>query len=262
MDELIKEKYKKIIFHYYCKKCGSDQKTFEMETDEAMKQLRSFGFICLNLLRCTVCGHTSNTITGENICGVEDASKDVTETEDKNEEDISRRKVLFTSGMSNDFQLIITDAPKKEIEKWCYLYNDALEDCRYVEPFYTLKNQYYVKELHDSEVGNKEDIEVIGYDEVYELDKYVRKEDCKIKKITRSQNNAITIIHENPEETFSRVVYTEYNEKTGKTVIFEDIVDKETELVTSTTIKGYYFGEPNIYDMDDYYGHLKAEFFD
>ena len=27
-----------------------------------------------------------------------------------------RRKVLFTNGMSNDFMLIITDAPKEKIE--------------------------------------------------------------------------------------------------------------------------------------------------
>lgn len=32
---------------------------------------------------------------------------------------MERRKVLFTDGMSDDFLLIITDAPKAAIEEYC-----------------------------------------------------------------------------------------------------------------------------------------------
>lgn len=32
---------------------------------------------------------------------------------------IMKRKVLFTDGMSSDFLLIITDAPKTDIEEYC-----------------------------------------------------------------------------------------------------------------------------------------------
>ena len=38
-----------------------------------------------------------------------------------------RRKVLFTNGMSNDFMLIITDAPKEKIEAYCYRLNKIIE---------------------------------------------------------------------------------------------------------------------------------------
>lgn len=86
---------------------------------------------------------------------------------------MDRRKVLFTSGMSNDMQLIITDASKEAIEKWCYRYNEALENGEWIEPFDILKTRYYVKELHDSEMENNNDnVEIIGYDEVYDLFNY------------------------------------------------------------------------------------------
>lgn len=32
---------------------------------------------------------------------------------------MKRRKILFTNGMSDDFLLIVTDAPKEAIEQYC-----------------------------------------------------------------------------------------------------------------------------------------------
>jgi len=86
-----------------------------------------------------------------------------------------RRKVLFTNGMSSDRMIIITDAPKKEIEKWCCRYNESLENGTYgkdVEPFDTLKSQYYVRILLDSEVDDIYDVDIIGYAETYDLADY------------------------------------------------------------------------------------------
>lgn len=85
---------------------------------------------------------------------------------------MDRRKVLFTAGMSDDKQIILTDAPKEAIERWCYDYNEAIENGENIEPYETLKATYYVEELYDSEINNNEDIEVIGYDEVYDLFDY------------------------------------------------------------------------------------------
>ena len=83
-----------------------------------------------------------------------------------------RRKILFTDGMSNDFLLIITDAPKEAIENYCRYHNRMMEDGGHFELFGTLKTQYYVKELLDSEIDEKEDIEIIGYDESYNFSQY------------------------------------------------------------------------------------------
>lgn len=85
---------------------------------------------------------------------------------------MKRRKVLVTCGTSSYMMLIITDVPPERIEHWCRRYNRILEDGIYVEPFDTLMTQYYVKILHDSEVDDPEDVEIIGYDEVYDLNNY------------------------------------------------------------------------------------------
>lgn len=96
-----------------------------------------------------------------------------------------RRKVLFTNGMSNEFMLIITDAPRDAIESYCYRVNKVMEDGEHIEPFDSLKAQYYVKELLDSEVDDIDDVGIIGYDESYDLCNYYNyliatiEEDCK-----------------------------------------------------------------------------------
>lgn len=80
--------------------------------------------------------------------------------------------MLFTAGMSDDKQIIITDAPKQAIEEWCYRYCEAIENGKSIEPYDTLKTQYYLKELHDSDTDDNEKIESIGYDEVFYIFDY------------------------------------------------------------------------------------------
>lgn len=84
---------------------------------------------------------------------------------------MERRKVAFVDGMSNDFLLIITDAPKEEIENYCVHHNMMMENGGHFEVFDALKTRYYVKELLDSEIDEKENLEIIGYDEIYDLSK-------------------------------------------------------------------------------------------
>ena len=84
---------------------------------------------------------------------------------------MERRKILFTNGMSSDAMIIITDAPKQSIEEWCRKYNEEMENGQNTY-FDRLKTLYYVKVLHDSEVDDAEDIEIIGYDEAYDLNDY------------------------------------------------------------------------------------------
>lgn len=83
-----------------------------------------------------------------------------------------RRKVLFTNGMSNDFLLIITDAPKEDIENYCRWHNQMMEDGGHFELFAPLKAQHYIKELLDSEIDEREDAELIGWVESYDFSSY------------------------------------------------------------------------------------------
>lgn len=86
---------------------------------------------------------------------------------------MERKKVLFVDGMSNDFLLIITDAPKANIEEYCRWHVQQIENgWKNYETFSPLKAKYYVKELLDSEIDDSEDIELIGYDECYDFSAY------------------------------------------------------------------------------------------
>lgn len=90
-------------------------------------------------------------------------------------EEAERRKVLFTYGMSDDAIIIITDAPIKAIKEWCFHHVKELEDGKntFLD---SLKRKYYVRLLFDSEESNdSEDIEIIGYDEVYDFSDYNEK---------------------------------------------------------------------------------------
>ena len=84
-----------------------------------------------------------------------------------------KRKVLFTDGMSNDFLLIITDAPKANIEEYCKWHVKQMENgWKNCEIFKPLKAKYYVNELLDSEIDEADDVELIGYDECYDFSNY------------------------------------------------------------------------------------------
>lgn len=87
------------------------------------------------------------------------------------------KKVLFTAGMSNDYMIIITDAPKERLEAFCYSYNEQIENGKEITAFNELKKEYYLKFLADSEIDNfdKEDIEIIGYSEAYDLFDYYKE---------------------------------------------------------------------------------------
>ena len=86
----------------------------------------------------------------------------------------NRRKVLFTDGMSNDFLLIITDAPEEDIEDYCRWHNYKMEAAGHFEMFAPLKAKHYVKELLDSEVDDLDDVDIIGYDVCYDFGQYTK----------------------------------------------------------------------------------------
>ena len=53
---------------------------------------------------------------------------------------MKRRKILFTNGMSDDFLLIVTDAPKEAIEQYCRWHLLQIENgWKNCETFQTLK---------------------------------------------------------------------------------------------------------------------------
>lgn len=106
-----------------------------------------------------------------------------------------RRRVLFTDGMSNDLMLIITDAPKAEIEKYCLYHNICMEEGSHFDTFGTLKCQFYVKELLDSEVDvcPQEDLEILGYDEAYDFGNYTREK--VLECIKKEKNARLICIH-------------------------------------------------------------------
>ena len=117
-----------------------------------------------------------------------------------------RRKVLFTNGMSSDFMLIITDAPKEKIEAYCYRLNKIIEDGGHVEPFDTLKAQYYVKELLDSEIDDREDAEIIGWVESYDLCDYYTEESLEdVENLKSIIHNLITLLWEDNNEDYAGV---------------------------------------------------------
>lgn len=87
------------------------------------------------------------------------------------------KKVLFTAGMSNDYMIVITDAPKERLEALCYSYNEQIENGEEITAFNNLKKEYYLKFLADSETNdfNREDLKIIGYDEAYDLFDYYKE---------------------------------------------------------------------------------------
>lgn len=108
---------------------------------------------------------------------------------------MENRKVLFTNGMSNDAMIIITDAPKERLEQFCREYNEDMENGVNVG-FDRIKTQYYVKELFDSEIDDRELIEVIGYSESYDINDYYA-EDTR-EELAEKFTDAIVKLADNP----------------------------------------------------------------
>lgn len=83
------------------------------------------------------------------------------------------RKILITSGMNSDCLLLLTDAPKEAIEAWCKKYNEEMENGNNIY-LGDLKEKWYTKVIVDSETSDFDlaDLEIIGYDESYDLFDY------------------------------------------------------------------------------------------
>ena len=83
------------------------------------------------------------------------------------------RKILITSGMNSDSLLLLTDAPKEAIENWCKKYNEEMENGNNIY-LGDLKENYCTKVIADSETSDfdRSDLEIIGYDESYDLFDY------------------------------------------------------------------------------------------
>lgn len=98
-----------------------------------------------------------------------------------------KRKVLFTDSMSNDAVIMITDAPKGCIEDLCRFVNEFYGETEKINQYYKdFKRDWYTKIIFDSYKDStfygfgeyENNVEVIGYDEVYNLSNYVSEEDC------------------------------------------------------------------------------------
>lgn len=85
---------------------------------------------------------------------------------------MEKRKVLIRASMSHDAMIFITDAPKKVIKDFCRKTNEDLEDGISNRYKFLEEKNYYIKELLDSETDPPDDIEIIGFDEVYDLFDY------------------------------------------------------------------------------------------
>lgn len=83
---------------------------------------------------------------------------------------MERRKILITHGMSNDKVIILTDATRERIEECCRL--ELTQEHGIFHALECLKVTNCVKELFDSEVDDMEEIDSIGYEEVYDLSDY------------------------------------------------------------------------------------------
>lgn len=79
-----------------------------------------------------------------------------------------RRKVLLIAGTYKRCVLLLTDAPRVEIERMCRLYAPHSEKGKTL-PYGTLAKRNYVKVLHDSAFDSEMNIEAIGYDECYDM---------------------------------------------------------------------------------------------
>ncbi|MBS5080426.1 MAG: hypothetical protein KH031_09725 [Clostridiales bacterium] len=83
-----------------------------------------------------------------------------------------KRKILITEGMSHDAMLFITDALTEDIEGFCKETNKDLEDGISNGYKYLEDKDYYVRVLHDSEIDPPDNVDIIGFDEVYNLFNY------------------------------------------------------------------------------------------
>lgn len=114
---------------------------------------------------------------------------------------MDKRKVLITNRMSHDAMLIITDAPKEEIEKWCCQYNKDLENCK--NHYFDSLKDYYVKVLFVFEKNDEpDDIDVIGYDEAYDLFDYMPEDIAESSNLKKVLKNALVLLVDETYEQY------------------------------------------------------------
>ena len=102
------------------------------------------------------------------------------------------RKVLFVvDDATDEAQMIVTDAPKEAIERWCRRWNELYKNEMYTMfgSFDTLKAEYFVQEIDisDEQFGN-ELIDTIGYDEIYDYNLYYDDYDNEGKENPRIES--------------------------------------------------------------------------
>ncbi len=89
-------------------------------------------------------------------------------------------------GMSNDAVIMITNASKGCIEDLCRFVNEFCGETEKINQYYEdFKRNWYAKIIFDSEEDNtyfgfgeyENNVEIIGYDEVYDLSDYFSEDD-------------------------------------------------------------------------------------
>lgn len=93
------------------------------------------------------------------------------------EKPLFKRKVLINGMTAYDALLVITDIPEGKIEEWCKKY--ANEEIHESLSDYTKDTDYCYFALCDSEIDSftGDDLEIIGYEEYYDLLNYCNEED-------------------------------------------------------------------------------------
>lgn len=117
----------------------------------------------------------------------------------------NKRKVLITEGMNHDAMLFITDAPKEVIENFCRKTNKDIEDGVGNGYDFLTEKDYYIKELHNSLTDTPDNIDIIGFDEVYDLFNY---QDAIIDKEEDSDYITVEITLERTQRISNQVKVT------------------------------------------------------
>lgn len=116
-----------------------------------------------------------------------------------------KRKILITEGMSHDAMLFITDAPKEVIEDFCRKTNKDIEDGVGNGYNFLIEKDYYIKELHNSLTDLSDNIDIIGFNEVYDLFNY---QDATIDKEEDSDYITVEITLERTQRISNQVKVT------------------------------------------------------
>lgn len=177
-----------------------------------------------------------------------------------------RKKVLFVDGMSNDFLLIITDAPIDVICEYCEWHNEQMENGGHFECFAPIKELYYVNVILDSELDDKEDVEIIGYSFMFDFSKYKSKTEnskeikykkYRLVKFSAGMTNEFEIIITNAPDCVieANLKYNSCLEEEG------EAINNPYEVIEVMGYKAICIGSQNDFDFDDLKEmNIEAEF--